>query len=57
MGNELKIGDKVVYLSHCRTSSHLNKGVIDSLTSCTASIIDERGRSTRKNFDKIVKVG
>lgn len=33
VGNELKIGDKVVYVNHCRTSSHLVIGVVDSFTS------------------------
>lgn len=32
VGNDLKIGDKVVYVSHCRTSSSLVMGTVEGFT-------------------------
>lgn len=32
VGNNLKVGDKVVYISHCRTSSSLVMAVVEGFT-------------------------
>lgn len=53
LGNELAVGDQVVYLTHTRTSSSLNKGVIKKITPKMVSI---EGDSYR-NPIHVVKVG
>ena len=56
LGRELKVGDTVVFLTHCKTSSSLHKGVIKSFSPQKAYVVGDY-HSTYKSPDKIVKVG
>lgn len=52
MGNELTIGDKVVYIRHSKTSSRLSHGTIERLTDYF--VVVENGH--RVKLEKTVKV-
>lgn len=52
IGQELHVGDEIVYLQHYKTSSYLNQGVIKSLSEKTATMENLR----RKAHDKIIKI-
>ena len=47
-GQELNVGDNVVFLNHCRTSSNLGQGKITSMTEHTVTIdLATRGLNTK----------
>ena len=52
LGQELNVGDNVVFLNHCRTSSSLGRGKITSISEHTV-IID---LATRRAEYKVVKI-
>lgn len=53
LGQELAVGDKIVYITHQNTSSYFQIGVIKKINPKTVSIEGDTYRSP----DKIVKVG
>ena len=52
LGQELSVGDKIVYITHFNTSSHFQTGIIKKINPKTISIEGDTYRSP----DKIVKV-
>lgn len=52
LGQELNVGDDVVFLNHCRTSSSLGRGKITSVSEHTV-VID---LATRRAEYKVVKI-
>ena len=55
LGNKLEVGDKVVYLQHTRTSSHLVKGTVLIFTPKMVTVRSDSGFLTSKSPDKMVK--
>ena len=53
LGQELAVGDTIVYITHQNTSSYFQTGVIKKINPKTVSIEGDTYRSP----DKIVKVG
>lgn len=51
LGNEIKVGDKVIYLSFCRTSSQFRRGTVSGVTEKCAYI-----GVTRKEGHKIISL-
>ena len=56
LGNELNIGDEVVFLQHYKTSSTLYKGKIQKITNCFVFISDSYIGNVKKEPCKCVKV-
>jgi hypothetical protein len=54
VGNELKIGDKVVYVDHFRTSSQLVMGIVERFTAKSVFVHGMYG-VVRKEPLKVVK--
>lgn len=52
LGQELNVGDNVVFLNHCRTSSNLGRGKITSMAEHTVTI----DLATRRAEYKVVKI-
>lgn len=52
VGNELSVGDDVVYLFHSKTSSHFVKSKIERFTDKCVFMVDGR----RKEPNKVIKV-
>lgn len=51
LGNEIKVGDEVIYLSFCRTSSNFRRGTVSGVTEKCAYI-----DATRKEGHKIISL-
>lgn len=47
LGNEVHIGDEVVYLNHYRTSSHLEMGTVSGIAPKTAYIGGKRRKGSK----------
>ena len=56
LGNELNIGDEVVFLQHYKSSSTLYKGKIQKMTNCFVFIGDSYVGNTKKEPCKCMKV-
>ena len=56
LGQKLEVGDKVVYLRHCRTGSQLYKGIVKKLTDKMVTISSEHRSGYRCYPYKVVKV-
>ena len=53
LGQELAVGDKIVYVTHTNTTSYLETGIITKINETRVSIKD----GTYRSADKVVKVG
>lgn len=56
LGQELRVGDEVVFLQHYKTSSSLYKGKIERMTNCFVHITDSHVGNTRKEPSKCIKI-
>lgn len=52
LGNELNLGDDVVYVFFCKTSSYLIKSKVDRITNKCVVMKD----GTRKEPSKVIKI-
>ena len=52
VGNELSIGDDVVYLLHSKTSSHFVESKVERFTDKCVFMVDGK----RKELNKVIKI-
>jgi hypothetical protein len=56
IGKELTIGDEVAYVSYCRTSANLCRGIVCGFTNQMVKVHDQVGRISLKSPYKVVKI-
>ena len=55
LGNELLVGDKVVYLQFNRTSAEFREGTVDSFTKQKVYVRGQSGRKLKESYH-VVKI-